>query len=108
MTEQPSPPPRKIELTGWRPMVKNTLRGFATIKFPMGLTVRDLTVHVKGDNKWVGLPAKVQIDQDGAVRRSETGKILYSAVMEWSTRELGDRFGAAVIELVENHHGRLQ
>lgn len=96
-----------IKLVKWVTFTKNTLRGFADIEFPFGLIVRDITVHIKGDRRWVGMPAKPQIDAGGSVRRTPEGKIIYAAVLDWTDRDRAARFGAAVIALIEAQHGAI-
>lgn len=89
-----------LKLVAWRPMVKNTLRGFASIEFPFGLRIQDITVHVKNGKAWIGMPGKAQLDQDGTVRRDDSGKVKYVQVLEWSNRERADQFRDKVLALV--------
>src|SRR5215813_2460591 len=68
----------KMKLIEWRPMPRNSLRGFATIELPSGLTISDISVHVSHDKAWASLPAKPQINSDGTARRGDDGKVLYA------------------------------
>jgi hypothetical protein len=89
----------RVEVEGFKPLRSNTLFGFVTIKIPaLHLRIVDLTVHQKNDSRWVGLPAKPQLDRDGTVRRDERGKILYSSVLEFTDKATRDAFSARVIE----------
>lgn len=97
------PPPRRMQLKAWRPLVKNTLRGFAIVELPNGLTIKDVSVHQKDNKRWAGLPAKPVIGQDGTVVQKD-GKAQYASIMEWNSRDLSDRFSAAVVELVLASH----
>lgn len=96
-----------IKLTEWRALEKNTLRGFADIRFPFGLVVKGITVHKKNGQSWAAMPVKPQIEQDGSLRREPDGKIKYISILEWADRATSERFSAAVIALVEEQHGRL-
>ena len=79
---------------------RNTLRGFAEINFAdLGMTIRDVAVHTKNGATWAQPPAKPQI-KDGAVVKDDAGKIQYSAIVEFGSREAQDKFSAAVIEAV--------
>lgn len=100
MSEQPR---SGMQLKAWRPFVKNTLRGFATVELPNGLVIRDVTVHVKNGKAWAGLPAKAQMDQEGNPRRID-GKLQYTAVIEWRNRELSDRFSEKLVAIVRSAH----
>jgi hypothetical protein len=55
-----------VAITDFRPLHKNTLRGFATIRIPeLRLEIRDVAVHEKGSSRWAQLPARPQLDRNG-------------------------------------------
>jgi hypothetical protein len=88
-----------IVVEGFKPLRSNTLCGFITITIPeMHLRISDLTAHEKNGKRWIGLPAKPQIDRSGNVRRDERGKVAYSPVLEFVDRETRDAFSARVIQ----------
>jgi hypothetical protein len=91
--------PRRMQLKAWRPLQKNTLRGFATVELPIGLVITDISVHTKNGKSWASFPAKIQIDKDGQPRTAD-GKIQYAKILEWRNRDLSDRFSDAVIQSV--------
>jgi hypothetical protein len=68
--------PRRAVLLSWKPLRKNTLRGFCAIELPVGLVIRDVGVHAQGDRRWASLPGKPQIGRDGQPIRDSTGKAL--------------------------------
>jgi hypothetical protein len=41
-----SPVRPKMRLVNWKPLEKNSLRGFATVALPLGLKIVDCPVHV--------------------------------------------------------------
>jgi hypothetical protein len=98
----PAPSPTKpgMRLISFRPLVKGSLRGFATVELPIGLKIADVPVLVSGGRAWASLPSKPQIDKDGQHKRDINGKPAYTAILEWRDRALADRFSAAVVELV--------
>ena len=109
MSELPPRARPQLTLESWRPVIKNTLRGFATVRLPVGgsgpaLIIKDLSVHRKGDRMWVGFPAKPRISADGSVLKDADGKIQYDNVLQWTERDHGDMFGAKVIELINQFH----
>lgn len=87
---------KRMKILSWRPVVKNTLRGFVTIELPIGLIIEDITAHERNGSAWVSLPAKAQFDQ-GGVPRLVDGKMQYIAVVKWRDRDLTDRFSDALI-----------
>ena len=96
MSDRPMP----VQILEWKPVNKNTLRGFAKIKLG-AMRIHDVAIHTKGDRSWAQLPAKPQIGSDGAVRKNADGKILYVPLVEWDNRETSDRFSASVIAALE-------
>ena len=95
--------PRTIALIAWRPLVKGALRGFATVELPIGLKLIDCPVLVSNGKAWVSLPPK-PLDRDGTHKTGANSKPAYAAILEWRTRDLAERFSAAVVELVQCTH----
>jgi hypothetical protein len=93
----------KIRLISWKPLVKNSLRGFATVELPIGLKIVDCPVLVSNGKAWASLPTKPMLDRDGKHVKPD-GKPQYSAILEWKSRDLADRFSEAVVELVRQTH----
>jgi hypothetical protein len=88
-----------MRLRKWRPLVRNTLRGFADVEMPSGFQIDEIAVHVRDGRAWASLPARPMLDADGRhVVRED--KPQYATIMRWRTRELADRWSAAVIELI--------
>jgi hypothetical protein len=89
----------------WRPLVKNSLRGFATVELPIvGLVIRDVAVLFGSNGLWASLPAKPQVDRDGRLKLRPNGKPAYSTILEWSDRQLADCFSAALIATIRDQH----
>ena len=99
----------KMNLVGWKPLVKGTLRGFATVELPNGLDalnalkVFDCPVSVGPKGPWASLASKFVLDREGRQARP-SGKPQFAPVVEWRNQSLGYRFSAAVIALVEGAH----
>ena len=86
-----------IQVEGFRPLRRNTLFGFVTVKLPeLRLEIRDIAVHQKGSARWVQLPAKPQV-RDGELIKDSTGKIQYVHIMDFDSRAVRDAFSARVI-----------
>ena len=99
MSDRPMP----VELIEWRAFRKNTLRGFAKVELG-ALRISELTVHNSSGKKWVGMPARPVLNQDGSPKRDDRGKTAYASLLEWKTRESGDRFSVSVIAAIEEKH----
>ena len=96
-------PAGKLRVTceSFRPLVRNTLRGFAEITISeMRLKIRDVAIHQKGDARWAQLPAKPQVKDGALVKDASTGKIQYIPVLEFDSRAVADPFSSVVINAV--------
>jgi hypothetical protein len=91
-----------ITCESWKPLQRNTLRGFASIHIgDLALKIHDIAVHAKGDSAWAALPARPWIKGNEVVT-DDTGKIQYSPILEFASKEVRDAFSAAVIRAVRD------
>jgi hypothetical protein len=94
-----------VVLLGWKPLERNSLRGFASIRLGATLKIHDVAVHRHENGRcWAQLPAKPMLQTDGSVKRNPDGKIQYVPLLEWSDRAASDRFSEAVIAAIEAEH----
>ena len=98
------PPPPRMKLLGFKPLVKGALRGFADVELPCGLRIRDVPILVGKNGAWANLPAKPQLDHDRRQKVDGAGKSQYVAMLEWRDRNLANRFSEAVVSLVRTQH----
>src|SRR3954451_5576845 len=91
-----------IRASDWRPMQRNSLQGFVTLKLePSGIVLHDCTLHQKDGREWIGLPGKPQMDREGQQRKDpNTGKVLYTPVVEISDKTQRERFQQAALAAV--------
>jgi hypothetical protein len=86
----------------WRPVERNTLRGFLTLELPSGLGLRECSLHAQGDRRWIGLPGRPQLDADGRHRVDpDTGKRAYVPVVEIHGTAARERFQQAALAAVD-------
>jgi hypothetical protein len=88
----------------WRPLVKNSLRGFATVRLGKSLKIVDIAVHCANGKRWAQMPGKPQLDKEGVARKNGDGKVQYSPVVAWLDRDTADRFSEGVVAAVEGAH----
>jgi hypothetical protein len=97
------PPPKRMRLISFRPVVKGSLRGFCNVELPSGLVLKDVSVFVARGKAWAALPARPVIDSDGR-HHVINDKRQYAAAVQWRNRDLNDRWSAAVVELIRAKH----
>jgi hypothetical protein len=93
----------KMRIIAGKRVVKGTLRFVCKIGLPFGtgeLEIADVMVFTSHDESWASLPSKPMLDQDGVHMTAENGKKVYVPFLAWSSKELRDRFSAAVVALV--------
>jgi hypothetical protein len=87
-----------VTVDAFRALKSNTLIGFVTVTIPeLHLRICDLTVHESHGKRWIGLPARPQVDRDGSVRRDERGKVAYAPTMQFTDAATRARFSERVI-----------
>jgi hypothetical protein len=92
-----------IIASNWRPLERNTLRGFLTLSLePSGIAVHECSYHQTATgSEWIGLPARPQLGKDGQARKDPTsGKALYRPIVEIKDKAARDRFQAAALDAV--------
>jgi hypothetical protein len=105
MSELNRPPERpRAKLIGWRAYHKNTLRGFASVRFASGVEVHEIAVHIASGRAWASPPGRPWIDASGAVVRGDDGKIKYQALITFASHGVRSRWSRAVLDAVRAEH----
>jgi hypothetical protein len=75
----------KIQAIGFRPLERNTLRGFASLALgSSGLLIHECPVHCTNGRWWVGFPARSYGGADGAQH--------WKPLIEFGNADSRDRF----------------
>jgi hypothetical protein len=94
-----------VQIIDWKPLRKNSLLGFAKVELPSGMIIADVTILNGERGPWASPPSKPMIDRDGvAMKDQKTGKLRYSPFIEFTSRELRDRWSASIIEAMRAAH----
>jgi hypothetical protein len=96
----------RLRLLDFKLVRKNSLTGFAAVAIdPPGLVINDIPVCQAANGRaWATLPSRPMIDAQGEVMRDDRGKVRYSAILEWRSRELRERFSNAVVTAVSRRY----
>ncbi len=91
-----------IAILEWRPVERNTLRGFCTARIEAWhLVVADIAVDLhESGRRWAQLPAKPQITTDRQPIVKD-GKLQYSKIIWFADRVVADRFSDAVVKALD-------
>jgi hypothetical protein len=93
-----------LRILDWRPLKKNSLLGFAKVELPSGMVISDVTILTGERGPWASPPSKPMIDREGVAMKDDKGKLRYSPIIEFASREIRDRWSAAVIEAMRAAH----
>jgi len=66
--------------------------------------IHDVMILAKAGRAWANLPSKLRVGRDGQLQRGANEKLLYSPIIEWGTKDLRERFSAAVIGQIQRTH----
>ena len=89
-----------VEILEWRPIVKNSLRGFCVVRLGKALKVKDIAISRNGNSCWASFPSMPVLDADKKQKKIGD-KFVYIPFIEWMDRESKDKFSASVIEALE-------
>lgn len=91
----------------WRPVVKNSLQGFFTLKMPSGLILCECMLHESNGKRWIGMPAKPQTHKDGTpVLSPRSGKPAWSPLVKIEDKQKHKVFQAAALAAIEKLLGK--
>ena len=93
-----------VKILDWRPLPKNSLLGFAKIEFPSGMVIADVTVLTSERGPWALPLSRPMLNRDGVVIKDEAGKIRYSPFIEFTSKEIRNRWSDAVIQAMRAAH----
>jgi hypothetical protein len=104
-TRHDAPPVKpKMRIISGKPIVRGALRFVGKIGLPFGggeLEIADVMLFSSHGKSWANLPSKPVLDQNGVHKTGESRKKAYAPFLEWSSKELRDRFSTAVVYLVK-------
>lgn len=93
-----------ILIRDWRPMRKGSLLGFAKVEMPSGMILSDVGIMSGERGPWASPPSKPMVGRDGMALKDDKGKLRCSPIIEFTNKEVRNRFSAGVIEAMRAAH----
>jgi hypothetical protein len=95
-----------VRIVDFRSVRRNSLLGFARVELPSGMVIADVTVMLAGTTgrPWASPPSKPMVDREGVVLKDPNGKIRYTPIIEFTSREIRTRWSDAVIAAMQAAH----
>jgi hypothetical protein len=92
-----------VTISDWKPLLRNTLRGFLTAHLPSGMNLHDVSVHCRDGIWWASPASKPLRGADGTAMRDAQGKIRYQAIVSFE-KTARQRFNSAIIDALRLAH----
>jgi hypothetical protein len=93
----------RSRLLEWRPLLKNTLRGFAKVQFPSGVIIAEVGIHIAGSRAWASPPSRPWV-KDNAVVLDEAAKPRWQPLIEFATHGVRSSWSSQVLAAVREEY----
>jgi hypothetical protein len=93
-----------IVISDFKALHRNTLRAFFTAAMPSDLVFHELALHYRDGVWWVAPASKPMLSKDGAALRDDAGKVRYSPIVSFRTKQARDHFNRVVIAALKLAH----
>lgn len=94
-----------VVIEEFKPVLKNTLRGFATVRHASGLRIHEVALHVSHGRAWASPPSRQKVDsKSGTVLRDQDGKPRWETLIEFTDKGRRDAWSAEVVTAVHEAH----
>jgi DNA-binding cell septation regulator SpoVG len=94
----------QFRIRDFRPLRKNSLLGFAKVELPSGMVIADVTILSGLNGPWASPPSKPMVGSDGIALKDANGKLRYMPIIEFTSKEIRNRFSTSVIEALRVAH----
>jgi hypothetical protein len=96
---------RAVIVEEFKGLTKNSLRGFARVRFPSGLVIAEISLHVANGRAWASPPSRQMVGADGLVMRdAATGKPRWQPLITFTDKNTRDRWSASIVDAVHAAH----
>lgn len=96
-----------FKVLDWKPIAKGSLRGFCKIEMPSGMVICEIGVFFGENGLWAAPPSKAMVGRNGPVMGSN-GKPRYSAMVEFTSKDLREKWSGAVIAALVREHPEIE
>jgi DNA-binding cell septation regulator SpoVG len=88
----------------WRPLRKKSLHGFVKVQMPSGMIVIDVKILTGERGAWASPPSKPVMSSDGTTLKDDNGKVRYSSIIEFTSKDIRNSWSDAVIDAIRQAH----
>ena len=92
-----------VTISDWKPLRRGSLRGFATVSMPSGMTVHEVSIMQSNGRAWASPPSKPMI-KDGKTIVDDDGKTKYVPLIEFVSKSVRDRWSSSIVDALLAAH----
>jgi hypothetical protein len=89
-----------VVIEEFKPVLKSTLRGFARARFPSGMVIAEIALHVANGRAWASPPSRPMVDRLGTVMRDSDNKTRWQPLITFSDKNARDSWSSQVVAAV--------
>jgi len=93
-----------FNIVEWLPVRRGALLGFTKVELPSGMVIADVTVLTSERGPWASPPSKPILGPDGMSLKDDRGKTQYQPVIEFTSKDVRDRWSSVVIAALRETH----
>jgi hypothetical protein len=93
-------PVRPAKCLEWRGVQRNSLLGFAKIRFGTGIIISDIAVNQSGSRMWASPPSKPWVEGGRLIIDTATGKPKYSPVITFESHGIQRSWSQQVLRAI--------
>lgn len=93
-----------VTISDWKPRQSGSLRGFCTAHLPSDMILHEVAVHQRNGSWWASPASKPMLSKDGTALRDDAGKVRYSPVVSFDSKQTRDRLSRAVLDALRRAH----
>jgi hypothetical protein len=89
-----------VVIEEFRPVLKNSLRGFCRVRLPSGLVVREVGLHALAGRAWASPPARPMTTKTGTILLDDHGKTRWQPLVGFVSKTIRDKWSEQVVGAV--------
>ena len=93
-----------VKILDFKSMRKNALVGFTKIELASGIVIVDVSILISERGAWASPPSKPMVNAQGLFLHDDGSKNRYSPTIEFTSKDVRQRFSDAVIEALRASH----
>lgn len=96
-----------VRIIDFKPQANGSLVGFVDVEFASGLQLLGIVIMRGDDGLYALPPGRPKLDATGKPRRKPNGKVDYSTIIKFRSRDIANKWSKQIIEALQHMHGSM-